>query len=365
MPLPLQLHITPQKIGSLLCISALTLLPLTGCSKKDEEVVKEVVRPAKIMTIQQGSSAKTSRYPGKVQALDRVEVAFEVAGKLVKLPIKEGQHINKGDIIARLDSSDYKNRWNAAQAKVNQAKAELERYANLLAEKVVAKSTYDIKKRNYEVSLSDMKIARKAVQDTDLRAPFTGIIGKKFIDNFQVVQAKQPIVSIQKLSGIDIIVNAPEQVIGQGKKYNMEILAEFANYPGEKYPIKIKEFSTEADPQTQTYRVVLTMPIPKGKSILDGMSATVYVLLHPKGDTVTTLKIPVQSVFYDKAKTAYVWKLDEQLVAHKQPVEIGMMNGNNIVIKAGLATDDKIITAGVQNLTEGTKVREYTGTMGE
>ncbi len=364
MALPILRH-TPQRVGALLCISALTLLPLSGCSKNEDEVVKEVIRPAKIMTIEQGTGKSISKYPGKVQALDRVEVSFEVAGKLIKLAIKEGQRIKKGDLIARLDSSDYKNRLNATQAKVNQAKAEVERYANLLAEKVVAKSTYDVKKRNYDVSVSEMKIAKKALRDTDLRAPFTGIIGKKFIDNFQVVQAKQPIVSIQKLHAIDIIVNAPEQAMGKGKQYNMELLAEFANYPGEKYPVKIKEFSTEADPQTQTYRVVLTMPIPKDKSILDGMTVTVYVLLHNKNSSATALEIPVQSVFYDETKTAYVWKLDDNLAVHKQQVEVDMMNGDNIIIKSGLVADDKIITAGVQNMTEGTKVREYTGTMGE
>lgn len=357
---------TIHRICTLCCLAALTFLPLTGCSKKKEEAPKEVIRPAKILTIEQGGSARTSRYPGKVQGLDRVEVSFEVSGKLISLPIKEGQHIKKGTIIARIDDSDYQSRLNATKARVNQTKAEVERYANLLAEKVVAKSTYDVKRRNYDVAVSDMNINKKAVRDTYLRAPFTGVIGKKFIDNFQVVQAKQPIVSMQKTSAIDIIVNAPEQVIGQRGKYNVELAAEFANYPGERYPIKIKEYSTEADSQTQTYRVVLTMPIPEGKSILDGMTATIYMTTTPKNVTqAAEIQIPVQSVFYDEAKQAFVWKVDGSMTVSQSAVEVGSMQQNLISITSGLTAGDKIITAGVQKLTAGTKVREFTGTLGE
>lgn len=354
-----------HKMCMLLCLTALTLTPLTGCSKPEEEAPKEVIRPAKILTIESGGTQLTSKYPGKVQALDRVEISFEVSGKLTVLLVKEGQKVKKGDIIARLDPSDYQSRLEAAQARVGQTKAEVERYANLLAEKVVAKSTYDVKKKNYDVAVSDMKIAQKAVADTSLRAPFSGVIGKRFIDNFQVIQAKQPIVSLQKTSAIDIIVNAPEQVIGQKKNYDIKLFGEFANYPGERYPVQIKEFSTEADPQTQTYRVVLTMPIPKDKSILDGMTATVFMVRTPKDATETTILVPVQSVFYDETKQAYVWKVDTNMTISKTPVEVGSMQQGDISINSGLTTGDRVITAGVQKLTAGAKVRNFTGTMGE
>lgn len=364
MVLPVKRSI--HKICILFGLATLILAPLTGCSKKEEEPQKQVIRPAKILTIEEGGSIQTSKYPGKVQALDRVEISFEVSGKLISLPVKEGQRVKKGTIIARLDASDYQSRLEAAQARVSQAKAEVGRYANLLDEKVVAKSTFDVKQKNYDVAISDMKIAQKAVNDTYLRASFSGIIGKKFIDNYQVVQAKQPIVSLQKTTAIDIIVNAPEQLVGQSGKYQVELLAEFANYPGERYPVTVKEFSTEADSQTQTYRVVLTMPVPKGKSILDGMTATVHMQRQLKDGTASSeVYIPVQSVFYDGAKQAHVWKLGADMTISKGAVEVGNMDEGNISILSGLATGDKIITAGVQKLTAGTKVREYTGTMGE
>ena len=350
---------------SILSIIMVTLLVLTGCSKKEEPVKKEVIRPAKIMTIEAAETAKNLKFPGKVQALDRVELSFEVSGKLIKIAVKEGQRVKKGDVIARIDPTNYQSQLAARQAQVNQAKAEVDRYANLLEARVVAKSTYDVKQRNYEVALSNLNIARKAFNDTILRASFSGIIGKRFVDNYQVIQAKQPIVSLQKVSAIEVIVNTPENVMNKKTvDSTMKISAEFENYPGELYPLTVKEFAVEADPQTQTYRVVLTMPMPKDKTILDGMTATVF--LEVKNPEVTGIEIPVQAVFYDENGQAYVWKVSASFQISRHPVTVGTMkDGGKITVESGLATGDRIITAGVQTLTEGTKVREFTGTMGE
>ena len=355
-----------RELCTLFCLAGIVCLLISGCSKKEEEVPKEVIRPAKILEIKKNISVQEITYPGKVRALDRVEVSFEVSGRLIELPVKEGQLIKKGDVIARIDASDYQSRLDAAQARVNQAKAEVDRYSNLLKEKVVAKSTYDVKLKNYDISVSDMKIAKKAVADTFLRAPFSGLIGKRFIDNFQVVQAKEPIVSVQKTSAIDIIVNAPELYIGQKATYDIELFAEFTNYPGERYPVKIKEFSTEADSQTQTYRIVLTMPIPAGKAILDGMTVSVHMKRQHKEDGVASgIRIPVQSVFYDENKQAFVWIVNPDMTISKRAVTVGMMEKVNIRVTKGLTVGEKIITAGVQKLNPGSKVREFTGTLGE
>jgi RND family efflux transporter MFP subunit len=355
---------TDENFFALICFITIISLSLIGCSKEEEPVKKEVVRPAKIMTIQQSANVQNFKFPGKVQALDRVEISFEVPGKLIELTVKEGQKVKKGDLIARLDPSDYKSKLDAAQASVNQTKAEVDRYTNLLAEKVVAKSTFDVKKRNYEVAVSELNIARKAYDDTKLKASFSGVVGKKFADNYQVVQAKEPIVSLQKTTAIEIVVNAPENIMKKRDSEMLpEITAEFANYPGERLPLTIKEYSTEADSQTQTYRVVFSMPSPGDKTILDGMTATVFLKVIAGG--IDAVEIPVQSIFYDENGQAYVWKVGADFGVTRHQVQVGTLTKGNIKILSGLSSGDRIITAGVQNLIEGQKVREYTGTMGE
>ncbi len=363
-------HLSEKSAGKIfyllgLVLLAALLLTVSACSKKEEPVKKEEVRPAKIMTIKAVETARDFKFPGKVQARDRVELSFEVSGRLVEMAVRAGQQVEKGDLIARIDPSDYKSQLAAQQAKVNQAKAEVDRYANLLAAKVVAKSTYDVKVRNYEVAVAAMKIALKAYHDTSLKASFKGIIGKRFVDNYKVVQVKEPIVSLQRLSAIEVVVNIPENVMRKrATDSSLEISAEFANYPGERLPMKIKEYAVEADSQTQTYRVVLTMPMPEDKVILDGMTATVFLKVTDVAENA--IEVPVQSVFYDEKGQAYVWQVGQDFRVSRHPVTVGTMtNSGGIVIKTGLKTGDRVITAGVQNLTEGAKVREFTGTMGE
>ncbi len=354
----------PGRFLSLLVITIVTALIITGCSKKEEPVKKEKIRPAKILTIEQSAKVINLKFPGKVQALDRVELSFEVSGKLVQMAVKAGQHVKKGDLIARIDPANYKSKLEAQQSRVNQSKAEFDRYSNLLKEKVVAKSTYDVKKRHYEVAVADLKIARKSYNDTRLRASFSGIIGRRFVENYQVVQVKQAIVSLQRVSDIEIVVNAPENVMREKDNLKIKITAEFANYPGDIFPLTVKEYSTEADPQTQTFRIIFIMPSPEGKTILDGMTATVFISADFGGDNA--IAIPVQSIFYDEKGNAFVWTTSEDLHINKQKVEVGTLtNDGNIKINSGLKSGDIIITAGVQSLSEGMQVREFTGTMGE
>ncbi len=352
------------KVFSLMCASFIIFGALNGCSKKEEPVVKEVVRPAIIMTIEQQPMIKEMKLPGKVQALDRVELSFEVSGRLVSLPVKEGQHVRKGDVIAQIDSSDYKSKLDASQARVNQAKAELDRYENLLREKVVAKSTYDIMKRNYEVSLADMAIARKAYNDTTLTAAFSGMIGKRFVENYQVIQAKQPIVSLQKTTSVEIVVNAPENLmVRPAEESDLSFEAEFANYPGKLFEVFVKEYATEADPQTQTYRVVFSITPPADMTILDGMTATVYGHLRMTGGA--SIEIPVQAVFYDKNGQAFVWKTDSDMRLVRHKITVGRVTNKNIIVLSGLSDGDRLVTSGVQKLKDGMKVRVFTGIVGE
>jgi len=344
-------------------LSLILSLGLGACGKKKEAPRPEVVRPAKIITVGQGEGTETRKYPGKVRAMDRVELSFEVSGKLIELSVNDGQSVKQGAVIARIDPRDFQSKLDAAKASERQAASELKRYANLLKDHVVARSNYDVKKRNHEVAVSDVNIAQKALDNTTLRAPFSGRIGRKMVENFQVVQAKQPIVVLQKKGMIEIVVNVPERAVALAKVGDKgEIGVEFSSLPGKRYPVTVKEYAAEADPQTQTYRVVVTMPAPKEINVFDGMTATVYYTRHNKN--VKGLTIPAAAAFADNGKT-FVWRLDQDMRVQPVAVRLGLMDGDSVAIESGLASGDRIVAAGVQNLTAGQKVREYNGVMGE
>lgn len=336
---------------------------LAGCGEA-EAPAPEAVRPVRILTVDSAQSMITRQFPGKIQASGRVELAFELAGKIVSLPIKAGQEIKKGQLIAQLDDRDFLSSLKSAQSRADKARADLERYEKLLTEEVVSRSAYDQIKKEYDVALADAQIASKALQDTKIVAPFSGGIGEKFVENFQNVQAKQPIVSLLNDDIIEIGIDVPQDVaIAAQNASRIRSTTTFEALPGRIFELELKEYSREADAQTQTYHVSLFMPTPEDKThMLPGMTTSVQ--LQYSDDTAEGFTIPAGAVLNEGGKT-FVWKVSEDMTVKKAPVTVGMLNGEKITVTRGLTEGERIATAGVHYLREGQKVRELTGKIGE
>ena len=341
-------------------LAVLALLFTIGCKKKEEEAPKEVVRPVKIMTVAGTGQGATMNYPGTTRANRRVDLSFKVPGPLVELPVEEGQRVKKGKLIARILPRDFKINLDQAKAQAVNAERQYERYKELYVRRQVSKADFDRFKAERDVAAARLQDAQNALKDTYLRAPFDGIVAKRYVENFEEVQAKQPIVFFQDNSKIEVLVDAPETVIATLREGNdqIEAHATFAVAPDKKFPLALKEYSTEADPQTQTYQVVLIMDQPEGLNILPGMTATVTGS-RPKGDSgPTKIVIPAISVMEDSKGASFVWTLDkEAMTVHKKAVTPGEMTGaQSILIKDGLSGGESIVTTGVTKLREGMKV---------
>ena len=115
--------------------------------------------------------------------------------------------------------------------------------------------------------------------DSQLIAPFSGVISKRYVENFTDVLAKQDIVGLQDNSSLEIIVDAPERLVmrARGDIRKLDMKARFDAVPGRSFELEVKEFATEADPVTQSFQYVFVMPKPEGINILPGMTATFSV----------------------------------------------------------------------------------------
>lgn len=353
----------PRRVVVGILLAAAVLLALSGCGKKEVPVQKEVVRPVKIMTVKSGLGPGLHKFAGVVRGSRRSELSFKVSGPLVQLPMEEGQQVKKGQLIARIQPRDFENAVKEARARAREAENQYKRYRQLYARKQVSKADFDRYRAARDVARAQLEDARNALKDTYLKAPFDGVIAKRFVENYQKVQAKEPIVYLHDIGQIEILVDVPELIIAElkgkgGKK--IKTWAEFQSAPGKKYPLKLKEFSTRADPATQTYQVVLIMDQPKEANILPGMTATVAAELG-SGKTAGNLRIPAIAVLDDASGKAYVWVLDKKnMTVHKTLVKIGPLTGSkDIVVTKGLKGGETIVVAGVTQLRDGMKVRPW------
>ena len=167
---------------------------------------------------------------------------------------------------------------------------------------------------------SQLKEAKDALKDTNLVAPFDGQVARIMVDNFEDVQAQQPIVRLQDLTELHVVLDISEsdlaRVGAQGEMENRKIvekvkaLVTFDGYPDRSFSAFFKEFETEADPQTQTYRLTLVMPKPN-ILVRSGMNATVTGEKRVEGiKRPGDFLVPASAVDSDSSGGSRVWVFD-------------------------------------------------------
>lgn len=342
---------------------------LQGCSEPPEPEVKEVSRPVKLMTLGDSALGAVREYPGTIAAVQDVELGFEVPGKLVELPIIEGQKVNQGELLARLDPADYKAARDAARSNRQALSAAYTRAKKIFDQGAGSQSEVDRALRDIQVAQEELKKAQKALDDTALKAPFSGEVARKMVENFQNVQAKQPVVLLQDISSLEMEVTVPEQDFARAKVglSNEERTArvrpeiEISAIPDQRFPARFKSISTAADPVTRTYKVKFSFDNPPDISILPGMTAR--VILHLPGDTLKAagmdgFMVPVSAVAADEKGKSYAWRVDpNSMKITRVPVELGTITGSEVRVLSGLKQGDLIPVSGVHHLREGMTVR--------
>ncbi len=366
--------------------ACLLLLLLAGCGgdKSEDGGGNAVTRPVRMMTAGGALAGRTIRMTGETRAAHRADLAFRVSGLLVELPVKEGEQVTKGQLVARLDPLDFESRLREALARLGNAKAkqdyamvEYHRYLKIrqMEPGAVSASRVELKKAAVQVSSGEVEAAEAAVAEarnqlayTYLKASFDGIIGNRYVDNHEFVAAKEKIVYLQDFSRIEILVDLPERMVAPIRKTEPKLFAEFSFDPGRTFPLKIKEFATQADPYTQTYRMVLVMPAPEGIRVLPGMTATVIIDFSEASSSEMEVVLPAVAVFPDEEGRSCVWVVDpETHQVHRRVVTTGELSGHDrIRIEKGLSPKEVIAVSGVSMLREGMTVRPFkTSMLGE
>jgi membrane fusion protein, multidrug efflux system len=351
------------------CMVALGIAMVNGCGEPPE--VPVVARPVKSMVLDSAASTVRRNYPGSVQASQRAEMAFKVSGPLIELPVQEGQGVEEGELLARIDPRDFSTRLADATSALSQAQATLRsmqqarpedirrlearltadnatlreasetlrRTQTLFKDRIVtqsdldkavaandvAQANVDVSKENLDKGMAGAReedieamaaqieglqaqvdAARHAHDDTFLKAPFKGVVARRLVENFEKVEVNQPIIWFQDLENVEIIINLPENVAAtarRGRKAKMA--AVFEALPETEFTVTLKEFSTEADPGTQTYKTTLTMPQPEEINVLPGMTCTVVHYENAAGGEDGSAFIVPVTAMYDEGGKQY------------------------------------------------------------
>jgi len=329
-----------------------------GAAQAEASRIAEA-RPVRIHTVKADGAARTRQFSGRVRAVQTVDLSFQVGGEIVKLPVRESERVEKGDLIAALDKEDFERRLREAKVRRDLAKAKLKRAESLRDKQFASEASYDDAKAEYDLAVVAVETAQQNLEYAEIHAPYDAIITKRLVDNYTVISAGTQVVRIQDMSEIQIDINVPETLFAKVAREQVESMeAVFPAAPDRRFPLEYREHETQADPVAQTYRVTLAMPVPEDINILPGMTASVFVKLSSSTDSGDGLRIPAAAVSADAGKQPFVWVLDpDSNAVSKRPVEIGPLRGDEAVITEGLAPGEQIVSAGVSFLQEGQVVR--------
>lgn len=352
--------------GQLHFVALAMCVTLAACEQEAPPEQAPVARPVKILILGGGGLGATLEFPGSITAAQQSDMAFEVPGRIVEMPVDEGEFVEAGAVLATLDARDYEAARDKSLAQRNAAHADFNRYDEAFKADAVTAQDVDLARRNLDVAEADLRTARKAVEDTQLKAPFAGRVARKLVDDFANVQAKQPVLILQDDSGLEIRVSVAERdyarakpgVSNEERTARIKPRVEIASLPGRQFPAIIKEIASTADPVTRTYEATFMFENPADANVSPGMTGKVIVSIPPDSDVDVGTSIPASVVLADENNNPYVWVVDPDTgqVSAKQ-VQVGELSGDNIRLLDGLQDGDRIAVSGVHSLAEGMPVR--------
>lgn len=341
------------------------LAALTACS---EAVPPEPeIRPVRTVVVSPKPIDDDRQAVGEIRPRHESDIGFQVGGKLISRSVDVGASVKAGDVLARLDEQDFQNRLRsansdvvAAEAVLVEAQATEQRQVELVGKGVTTRANYDAavkNRRSAEAQLESARAALDLAKDqlayTELKADFDGIITAVAAEPGQVVSAGQTVVKLAKPDQIDAVFNIAEAAFRDRQHNEMPaIVVSLLSSPNIKTDGVLREISPVADATTRTYQVKVTLDNPPpafrfGASVLGKLKAV----------TGPVIVLPGSALFDQGGKPA-VWVYDSSSSTVKlQPVQVSRFETDRVIVDEGLKEGDIVVTAGVNRLREGQKVR--------
>ncbi|NOE25001.1 MULTISPECIES: efflux RND transporter periplasmic adaptor subunit [unclassified Ruegeria] len=322
---------------------------------------QDTPKPVKLMQVHETTPGFTRQFFGRVAARQTVDLAFQVAGQIVEMPVNEGFVIPKGGLIARLDQEPFELRLERAQLQKEQADRTVARLSRLRGT-TASQVAVDDAETEAQLAAIALRDAEYELEHATLTAPFDALVSSRAVEAFTTVSAGTPIVRIHDMSELRIEVDVPEILFQRsGQNDDITITAKFP-VSDEVFPLEIREFDAETSSVGQTFRIQFGLTPPEGLQILPGSSVTVNVKVQ---DERTGIIVPATAVIADATGELSVMVFSpagaDEGTVRRVPVTIEPTQSGDVRVLKGLSDGDEVVVAGGAVLTDGQPVRRFTG----
>lgn len=335
---------------------------LAACSEKPPVV--EDIRPVRAIQIAAAGAETVLELAGEIQPRYESRLGFRVSGKVIARQVEIGSVVKRGQVLMQIDPRDLQLSQSQANASVNAAasnlslaKAEYERYRELRQKNFVSQAVLDAKEASYKSALANheqsnaaLNIATNQNSYANLIADADGVVTALQAEAGQVVAAGTPVVQLARTGEKEARISIPEdqvELVRQVKEMKVRIWANQSLV----LRGQLRELSPVADPATRTYTAKISIPNAPPEVRL-GMTATVSFITRADKNLI---RLPLTALLNDKNQTS-IWVIENSLV-RTAPVQVAGVMGNEVVIASGVSAGQMIVTAGVNTLRPGQKVK--------
>jgi RND family efflux transporter MFP subunit len=362
----------PARIGQttlyrMLIMALIAIAPalLLAACQRETDTAAPAARPVRTTTVEKRATGEPLTFTGRIEAEDEVIVAFRISGRLSENNGKLGDRVQAGQIMARLEPQNELNTLRqaqaglaAAQGQLTQARNHFERQQTLLAQGWTTRANFDVATQAQQTAQSQvdaaeaqLHTAHDLVSFTELKADAPGVITATGPGAGEVVQAGQMIARLARQDGRDAIFDIPAQLIRSAPS-DPQITVSLTDDPAVTARGRIREVAAQANPVTRTFevKVGLTDPPPAMR-----LGATVVGRLET--DAVPIIDIPATALTKINQQPA-VWIVDPSTnTVSIRNVDVLRFDQARVVVSQGLGTGEIVVTAGVQALHPGQKIR--------
>lgn len=369
-----------NKIGFVVLLGLL----LTACGEEEKPAIEETIRPVKYGKVMMSGDALNETFSGSAQSSKESKVSFKVSGTLTRLNVKVGDLVKKGQLLAKIDQTDYTVQYQqsvannktsetqiqSANSQLINSRATYQRVEKLyennsvsISEFEQAKSALELAEASYDAAVAQANASGKQVESaqnqvrySNLLAPFSGVVTSVMVEENELVGSGTPIATISALDNPEISVGIPEIFISRVKR-NQPVDIVFSSMSSQTFLGTVYEvgFSSMGG---STYPVTVRIDKPTAE-IRPGMVADVHFNFSETKNDQQKMVAPTAAVGED-SDGHFVFGLEKQgdhYLIKKKKVQIGKLTSSGFEIKSGLNKGELVATAGLSTLLNGMKVR--------
>ena len=344
---------------------AVSLLAVAAACRQEPALVAPEIRPVRTVTIAKRDAGVPVVLTGSIRAQDEAPLAFRVSGRMIERRVNNGDRVRPGQVIARLETQNEQNNLRAARAALSASQGQLTNARNNLRRKeplatrgAVSQTELDQARESFQTAQSQVesaeaqvKFAEDQLAFTELKADADGVITSVGAEPGEVVSAGRMVVTLARQGTRDAVFDVPAPLI-RSSSSSPEVTVSLADDPGVTAVGRVREVGPQADPVTRTFEVKVGLADPPaamrlGSTVIGRMTV----------DSGAAIEIPATALTRSNEQPA-VWIVDPATSSVSlRPIAVLRFDPDAVVVSKGLAPGDVVVTAGVQALYPGQKVR--------